>query len=330
MTGTPAVSVVMTFFDAQAFLHDAIRSVVAQTYERWELLLVDDGSTDGSARIAREWMARYPGRMTYLAHAGHANRGISAARNLGLRHASAEFVAFLDADDVWCRDKLDRQIALLRAHPEAAMVYGRTQYWYSWTGKPEDVARDHVPPHRFPADAVVTPPRLVTAFVRGSAAVPCICSVLVRRSLLVRLAGFEESFPGLYEDQVLYTKVCLGAPVFVSDECLERYRQHPGSVCARAERSDAQAIWRARYLRWLSRYVAEANVVDRDLSRALRTERWIWDGADTSALPRPAQRLVRRAKQALVWPFALFSRRGNRRSGSGGVDPRDGGITVCA
>jgi glycosyltransferase involved in cell wall biosynthesis len=290
----------MPYLHAARFLDEAIQSVASQTYERWELLLVDDGSTDGSERIAASWARRQPGRIHCLRHPGGANRGISASRNLGLRSASGELVAFLDADDVWRENKLERHVALLSAHPEAGMVYGRTEYWHSWTGDRGDAVRDHVPSHGRFADVLVAPPVLVTAFLRGTTSVPCICSVLVRRALLERLGGFEETFPGLYEDQVLYAKVCLVARVFVSDECLERYRQHPDSLCAVAERTGAEGRDRRRYLLWLRDHVARSGVDDCALARALRGQLWIHGGAEPVRLPRWARRLVRVAKGAAV------------------------------
>src|SRR5437773_8185120 len=94
----PAVSVVVIFKDAGGFLAEAIASVLAQTFRDWELLLVDDGSTDTSSATARREAELDAGRVRYLDHPGHANRGMSATRNLGLAHARGEFVAFLDAD----------------------------------------------------------------------------------------------------------------------------------------------------------------------------------------------------------------------------------------
>ena len=308
------VSVVIPFFNASAFLAEAIRSVVAQTYERWEVVLVDDGSTDDSALIAKSWVTAHPGRMRSLHHADHANRGISASRNLGISHANGELIAFLDADDVWLPNKLDRQVGVLRAHPDVGMIYGRTQYWNSWAENVDGKSGDHTPSHGFPADTVVRPPSLLTAFLSDAALVPCICSILVRRSLLERLGGFEDSFQGLYEDQVFYAKVCLNASVFVSDDCLERYRRHAGSLCMLSAHTGAEETWRRRYLRWLSRYVSEAAVVDRELSRALRAQLWIWDEDRTRHLPRWTRRLVRGAKKTLVNVTALVPRMMRRHS----------------
>src|ERR687898_692015 len=142
--GGPLVSVIIIFLDAQRFIREAIESVFGQTYSNWELLLVDDGSTDAGTDIALHYAGRYPQKVRYLEHPGHQNRGMSASRNLGIRHARGEYVAFLDADDVWLARNLEQQVTTLGAHPEAGMVYGNTQYWYNWTGDPRDVQRDFV------------------------------------------------------------------------------------------------------------------------------------------------------------------------------------------
>ena len=138
----PVVSAITIFYNGARFLGDAIESVIAQTYSSWELLLVDDGSTDGASEIARGYAERHPDRIRYLEHRGHRNRGMSASRNLGLRETRGELVALLDSDDLWLPDKLATQVAILDAHPEAQMTVGATRVWYGWTGDPADAARD--------------------------------------------------------------------------------------------------------------------------------------------------------------------------------------------
>src|SRR5262245_62219283 len=120
-TPGPRVSVVIIFLDAERFLGEAVDSVFAQTYRDWELLLVDDGSTDGSGAIARQYAEANRNRVRYLAHSQHANRGMSASRNLGVQHAVGEYVAFLDSDDVWLPSILGDQVAILDAQADAAM-----------------------------------------------------------------------------------------------------------------------------------------------------------------------------------------------------------------
>jgi glycosyltransferase involved in cell wall biosynthesis len=142
MSNQPLVSVVIIFWNAERFLKEAIESVFAQAYANWELLLVNDGSTDGSTTIARSYLERHPRRVRYLEHSGYANRGMSASRNVGIRNAQGSYVAFLDADDVWLSNILEEQVGILEAYPEVAMAYGPIEYWYSWTGNPKDRERD--------------------------------------------------------------------------------------------------------------------------------------------------------------------------------------------
>jgi glycosyltransferase involved in cell wall biosynthesis len=253
----PRVSVVTIFRDAERFLDEAVASVFAQTYADWELLLVDDGSTDSSSAHARGWAAQHPHRVRYLEHPAHANLGMSASRNLGIRHARGVHLAFLDADDVWLPPKLDEQVPLLEAWPEATMVYGLSQWWYSWTGRPEDQGRDFVHPLGVAPNMLAQPPELIHRFfLRQDAAIPSPSSILVRRSTVEKVGGFEETFRGLYEDQVFYSKVCLAGSVFASNRCWDRYRQHPDSSVSAANRAGRAYEARLTFLNWLEAYLA--------------------------------------------------------------------------
>src|SRR3712207_4310946 len=113
MSTEPLVSCIVTFLNAEEFLGEAVESVFAQTHENLELLLVDDGSTDGSTKIARRYAERVPEKVRYLEHEGHENKGAAASRNLGMGEARGEYIALLDSDDVWLGGKLEEQVALL-------------------------------------------------------------------------------------------------------------------------------------------------------------------------------------------------------------------------
>ncbi len=84
MNDRPFVSAIVIFLNENRFLQEAIESIFAQTYDHWELLLVDDGSTDESSDIALRYAERHPEKVRYLEHAGHENRGMSVSRNLGI------------------------------------------------------------------------------------------------------------------------------------------------------------------------------------------------------------------------------------------------------
>ena len=251
MSDAPAVSVITIFLDEERFIGEAIESVLAQTWRDWELLLLDDGSTDGSTAIARDHAARHPGRIRYLDHPGHANRGMSATRNLGLAHARGRYLAFLDADDVWLPDKLAVQVPQLERAPEVGMHYCTTEYWRSWTGRPED--RDTL--YQPTGEAVeFDPPELLTRFLAGRVLMPCIGSVMARRDVVAAVGGWEESFRGLYEDQVFFARLCLNTRIRITPECHDRYRQHPDSCCAVGVRTGEEAVARRAFLAWVEAY----------------------------------------------------------------------------
>jgi glycosyltransferase involved in cell wall biosynthesis len=272
--GEPRVSVVMIFLDAARFIEESIESVLSQTYDRWELLLVDDGSADGSAEIARSYAKEHQGRIRYITHPGGENRGMSASRNLGIRHARGEFIALLDADDVFLPEKLERQVALLDTHPEVGMVYGATEYWYSWTGRPEDRRRDRPRRIGVRTGRVHTPPAILYRVLRNEARTPCTCGVLLRREVAELVGGFEEEFKGMYEDQVFFIKVLRHVPVYVSAECLDRYRQHPASHVhqSRARKSRGEVNPGAVSDRWLQAYLDRPDTRHPALARALRRQ----------------------------------------------------------
>ncbi len=297
-TAGPVVSVIVIFMNEERFLGEAVESVLSQSYRSWELLLVDDGSSDGSSRMARGYAERLPARVHYLEHPGHENRGMSASRNLGIGCSAGEYLAFLDADDVWLPGKLERQVAILADRPGVAMVYGRSRYWFGWTGERADEEHDRIQPHRIAADVEIPPPALLTRFLSGVAAVPAPCSVLVRRDVVEAVGGFEEEFRGLYEDQVFYAKICLEHSVFVSSECLDNYRQHSGSICATAAEGEQELTWRRRYLTWLADYLTTRQAADEELAQALRREIWL---LGRPGLPPRLAGRVRWCKKWMLW-----------------------------
>src|ERR1051325_5307318 len=108
------VSIVLPFYDPPLpFFRQAIDSVVQQTYRNWELILVNDGSSDEVVGTAQEYCNRFTERIRMVAHSGQRNFGLRASRRLGFKHAIGQYVALLDADDLWLPNKLQHQIALL-------------------------------------------------------------------------------------------------------------------------------------------------------------------------------------------------------------------------
>jgi glycosyltransferase involved in cell wall biosynthesis len=115
----PLASAILTAYNGEPFLAQSIASVVAQSYRPVEIIVVDDGSTDGTAKVVRSFEG-----VRYL---HQTNQGVAAAMNLGLQAAVGEFLAFLDMDDLWTPNKLELQVAYLMEHPSVDYVIAKTR-----------------------------------------------------------------------------------------------------------------------------------------------------------------------------------------------------------
>ncbi|HTY45070.1 MAG TPA: glycosyltransferase family A protein [Patescibacteria group bacterium] len=124
MAENKLVSVIIAVYNCQRYLAEAIESVLAQTYAPLELIVVDDGSTDESARVAKGFSGRL--RYVYQPHGG-----LSVAVNYGMQLAQGELFAFLDADDLWLENKLSTQVAFLDGHQQFDMIFTHVKQFYS-------------------------------------------------------------------------------------------------------------------------------------------------------------------------------------------------------
>jgi glycosyltransferase involved in cell wall biosynthesis len=302
----PLVSVIIIFLNAERYISEAIESVRGQTYPHWELLLVDDGSTDSSSAIAKRNAAADPDRIRYLEHPGHINRGMPAARNLGIREAAGTLVTFLDSDDVWTPEKLHQQVAIMSSHPEIGMVCGAAKYWTSWSD-PNGKHSDRVVPTGGSQDEVSYPPSLLLQLhPLGKGAAPCPSDLMLRREILLQVQGFEEHFVGalqLYEDQAFLAKIYLTAPVYISSATWLLYRLHADSCMARVKRDGKYHVVRRYFLEWLDRYLADRCVADPAILDALRRARQPYENSLSHlfTLPRRAIHAVaKRTRRALA------------------------------
>lgn len=266
----PRVSVICIFYDAKRFFVDAIESVLGQDFQDFELLLVDDGSSDGSTAIAVGYAQRQPDRIIYLEHDGHANRGMSATRNLGLAHARGDLVAFIDSDDHWQSGKLREQVDIMDIYPELGCVAGTVNYWKSWNGGEDRLVKTgHV------RDRVVSPPEAALAlYPLGFANAPTPSDLMLRSGMVERLGGFEAHFIGplqLYEDQGFLAKLYLEAPVYFSSRQWLDYRQHDGSCVFAVTREGRYREVREYFLAWYEAYLrTTGRSGDPRLRKALR------------------------------------------------------------
>ena len=279
----PLVSCIIIFWNAgENFFKEAIESIFVQTYDNWELLLVDDGSTDESTNIALQYARNYPCKVEYLEHKAHQNLGMSATRNLGIRHAKGKYIAFLDADDIWLPHKLEEQVSILESYPEAGMLYGRTLYWFTWTENnptiwkldPKNTEDDFLTITSVKFDTVIQPPEQLLLFLKNKEIYPCTCSLLIRRCIFEDIGGFDEDFRNAHEDMVFHSKIFLKSPVYVSSKCWDKYRMHSDSYWRRADREgkgdEIRRIGHIKYLNWLESYLVKKRIKNPEIWQALR------------------------------------------------------------
>ncbi|CAN5332023.1 hypothetical protein BH23BAC3_BH23BAC3_32670 [soil metagenome] len=249
----PLVSVIIPFFNEEKFLDETIKSVLNQKYEHWELLLVDDGSTNNSTNIAKQYVNRYSDKIRYFDHPGHTNRGSSATRNRGVQNARGQLIAFLDADDIFEPFYLENQVNLFNS-VEASMICEATTYWYSWADHPN---KDEIIPVGVPQDRLYQPQELNMLLypLRFGADAPCMCGIVLLKEILIKHGGFDESFTGMYDDQVFLTKMYYHENVYISSNCNNRYRQRAFSLMSTAEKKEDYIIFRTRFLEWFKSYL---------------------------------------------------------------------------
>lgn len=187
----PTVSIILPTYDRAWCVARSIRSVLCQTYEDFELIVVDDGSTDGTAEVVTGFA---DARIRYLRR--ERNRGAGAARNLGARHANGRLLAFQDSDDEWLPTKLERHVQVLEAsRPEVVLVYSDMQRVYRDGGR-----RYHHSPTLVPGVLLDPLTRFYQVCRLG------IQSTVIRRESFEAVGGFDEAFPVL-EDLELFIRL---------------------------------------------------------------------------------------------------------------------------
>jgi glycosyltransferase involved in cell wall biosynthesis len=198
LSNSPLVSVILPVYNRAWCIRQAVDSVLAQIYGSRELIVVDDGSTDGTGRLLQE----YGGQVSVIRQP---NRGVSAARNRGVSAASGDFVAFLDSDDLWLPEKLARQTAFFQDHPETRICQTE-EIWIRNGVRVNPRLR-----HRKPSGDIFER-SLELCLVSPSA-------VMIERRLLEQMGGFDESLPAA-EDYDLWLRIGAKHPVFLIEEPL--------------------------------------------------------------------------------------------------------------
>lgn len=292
----PEVSIITCFLNTDQYLEEAITSVLKQEYENWELLLIDDGSSDNSSQIAKYYASRYSNKIYYYEHEKHANKGLSASRNLGIKVSSGEFLTFLDADDVWRPQLLSGLLNLIEQH-DVSLVCEATEYWYDWKDKGKENCVIQIGSRH---NHVFTPPQLMLdLYPLGKSPAPCVCGLIVKKVILVKHGGFDETFTGMYEDQVFLSKFYLNEPVYISSTCNNLYRQRPDSLVGASHSKGNYHSARKKFLDWLQNYLKEKNIHHPEVLASFKNAKShykipVWSTLRSIFLLKKLKRLFRR------------------------------------
>jgi glycosyltransferase involved in cell wall biosynthesis len=258
----PLVSVVCPAYNCARFIQSALESVFAQIYRPIEIIVVDDGSTDTTPELIQRYR-----EIHYLKQE---NRGPSAARNLGVRAAHGEYIAFLDLDDLWTPKKLSEQIARLESLPDAGLSFSDMRL-FSAAGNDDltmfqkyRLTKEFFGDDRY-VDHAVT--KLVSRnFIPTS-------SVVVRKTVLTQSGGFDERFRKA-EDWDLWLRIGLRYPIIYSSIPLVLKRVHDVNVSRDSEGMNVAALkvlekFRREYQRPLDSLGVDITGVLRDAYRNL-------------------------------------------------------------
>lgn len=201
------VSIIMPSYNTGKFIKETIESVLAQTYTNWELLIVDDCSTDDTDDVLKDYLTDE--RIHYFKN--EKNSGAAVSRNKALSNAKGRWIAFLDSDDLWLPDKLEKQISFMEAN----------NYYFSYTNYTE------IDENSLELDKLVTGPKKITRLGMYRYCWPGCLTVMYDATTvgLVQIADIKKN-----NDYAMWLKVCHKAPCYLLNETLAKYRKRTGSI----------------------------------------------------------------------------------------------------
>lgn len=207
----PTVSVIIATYNRAHYICDAIDSVLAQTYKDYEIIVVDDGSTDNT----KEMLDKYNGKIRYTYQA---NSGVSAARNLGVNLSKGQYLAFLDSDDMWLPEKLEKQMEAIKE--DGVGLVHTSKYMVDSNGN-------------FTGDIrPLYPAKNIYDLINNHN----ICmSVLAKKDLVIKAGMFDEGISGS-EDKDLWIRMAKLSKITFLKEPLIKYRVHPDNTCNDSEK----------------------------------------------------------------------------------------------
>ena len=216
---SPMISVILPAFNAEATIAQAIESVLAQSWRDFELIVINDGSTDATLQAVAAFDD------SRLAVFSHANRGPSASRNVGVSLANGEYVAFIDADDIWLSHKLEVQVSALQADPQADVAYG-------WTDTVDPTGCVVYPDQRRTVSGDVYETLLLHNFISSGS------NTMISRKVFQEVGGFDESLWAV-EDWDLHVRLAARYAYVCVPTVVVQYRLSHGSLSSQLRLMEA-------------------------------------------------------------------------------------------
>ena len=217
----PKVEVIIPAYNAARYLPIAIESVIAQTFEDWRIVLVDDGSTDDTAEVVEPYRQRLGDKLLYIYQP---NGGLPAARNTAIRNSTGEFLALLDADDIWLPNRLADSLRSFEGRPELGLTYG----FISRVG-PDGTVIDTFAERQRNGEG------WIAEHIYTKAVDLCCPSITFRRACVDAVGYFDETMRAT-EDRDMWLRISQRYEVGVVPHMIALYRVSPGSMSTDSER----------------------------------------------------------------------------------------------
>lgn len=238
------VSIIMPSYNTAKFISETIESVLAQTYTNWELIIVDDCSTDDTDAVVRPYLA--DGRIRYIKN--EKNSGAAVSRNRALREAKGKWIAFLDSDDLWLPEKLEKQIAFME----------KNNCRFSYTNYIE-IDENSVPNGR----SVTGPKKITRHGMYNYCWMGCLTVMYDAETVgLVQIADIKKN-----NDYAMWLKVCEKADCYLLEETLAKYRKRSGSISNHGY---------TKLIKWHYKLYREAEKKNSIVSAALTIRNLFW------------------------------------------------------